>query len=388
MLNKYNIFKITKIFMENSNDLNNQSQNENLELPEIFPERKDRHDRCRPCREAYLFFPSGFDLILYDEGNPKNTRRKIFGIKGDKHLLPFEKERLANLKQEMINYNSNNKNKKLVLPDDWPDCETLRFLQSTSYDNSKTISLILEHLDWKNIFYPLKVNQNVEKILNSGYIYIHGRDNQFRPIVVINAKRYLDISKLYPFEDFVRSIIYFIEYMIKNLLIKGQVELWNVISDLRNVSLFTLPSDLMKMFKILQSNYRARLNVNFIVGMNMFLNAIWTLIKNLIDSNTQKKIRFIKENSLDEIFEFINKEQVELKYGGLATNVEDYKEGAFFFPPIIPSDNYLKEEDDKFNHLISEKKYRELYFEGKLAEVSPYLIEELQKSEGIRRKNF
>lgn len=347
-----------------------KSNNENI-FPIIFPELVERHENCKPNKQAYFFFPKDDELMDFEYKNQKNCRRKIFEIKGDNRLTEFEKIRLDSLYQEIKNYNSKNTNSQLNI-DGLKESDILRFLQSTSFDFSETIRLLKEHVEWKKTHYPLKVNKNVEQILNKGVIYIHGRDNHFRPIIVLNAQKYMEYCKKYTYNDFVLSIIYLIDYMIQNILIPGQVEQWITIADLRNTSILTMPSDLRKLFYVLQFHYRARLHALYVVGMSPILNALWTIIRNLIDSHTNRKIKFIKDKNKDEIFEYINREQIEEKYGGFAPNVTEV-DG--FFPPIMPSSNYLKDFDDKEDMLVSEEKYKEKYENGQLTILTPFYEE-------------
>jgi hypothetical protein len=367
---------------ERSENNNKISQIENLlSMPLIFPERQERHIKSAPPREAYLFFPKGSDVIDYDEKTLKNTRRKIFEIKteeGEYDYTSFEKEQLDLLRSEIEIYNSDPKNLDcpLMLGDNLKVSEVLRFLQSTSYDNKKTLTFLKDHLTWKKNYYPIKVNSKVEEILNSGFMYMHGRDNHFRPIVVVKAQKYLQLSQKFSLEDFVTAIIYFIEYLVRYCLLPGQIESWNIIADMRNVSIMFLPSDLMKMFSIFQGNYRARLCTVFVVGMNTIMNAIWSLVKKLIDAQTNKKVKFVKDINREEIFEFINKEQVEEMYGGTAKNLD---ESIGYFPPIVPCENFLKESDDRKEFLVSIEKYDEIYRSGRLNSVSPFFLEELNR---------
>jgi hypothetical protein len=347
-----------------------KSNNENS-FPIIFPELIERHEKCKPNKEAYFFFPKEDELMDMEYKNQKNWRRKIFEIKGDRRLSDFENTLLESLYQEIKNQNSINTNSQLNI-EGLKESEILRFLQSTSFDIKETIRLLKEHVEWKKTHYPLKINKNVEQILNKGVIYIHGRDNHFRPIIVINAQKYMEYCKKYTYNDFILSVIYLIDYTIQNILIPGQIEQWITIADLRNFSILTMPSDLRKLFYVLQFHYRARLHVIYVVGMNPVLNALWSIVRNLIDSHTNKKIRFIKNNNKDEMFEFINREQLEEKYGGFAPNVS---EEFGFFPPIMPSKNYLKDFDHREEMLVSEEKYKEKYEKGQITILTPFYEE-------------
>jgi len=127
-------------------------------------------------------------------------------------------------------------------------------------------------------------------------LYGHGRDNRFRPILVINAKIYKKYENKYSTEDWILAVIYFIEYIINNLLIPGQVEDWNIICDVADVSIVFLPGDLKKIIDILQCNYRARLYVMYLLNISFFINMFWKMIKVMLDPNTEKKIKMLKSD--------------------------------------------------------------------------------------------
>jgi len=345
------------------------------QLTLLFPEKVERHEKSKPPKDAYFFMPPEDEKINFVNNDPKSTRRKIFEIKED--YSDFEKSKLKLLKEQIQNLISQ-ENEDLIPLNEWKDTELLRFHQSTSFRTEKTIELLRENLVWKKgKIFPLNLNENVKKILNSGFVYVHGRDSHFRPVIVVSAQTYLNFKNKFEFEDIVTAVIYFIEYIINYMLIPGQVENWDIIADLNNVSLFGIPDTLRKIFKILQSNYRARLNVVYILGKNPWFNALWTIVKAILDSNTNKKFILVDENSKYKMFEFINNEQVEKKYGGLAKNVDGEIDG--YFPPIIPSENFLKQSDQREEFLISEEMYIELYHQGRISRLSPYMIDKINK---------
>lgn len=343
---------------------------------EISESDTERHRRCKPPKEAYYFFPDSFQIVEHDPKNPKKTLRRIFESKEEEYL-PFEKEKLANLYQEIEKYNTNkSKNfKKLIIPDNWPQYETLRFHQATSYKNENTIKLLNDHFEWKSTF-PFGITEKSMQLLNSGFMYVHGRDNNYRPIIVLNADVYVKLNGTYHYDDWLRCIIYFMEYAIHNLLIPGQVENWNIITDLGRVSLLSVPKDMKKFMGVLGANYRCRLYVNYIIGMGGFLLVIWNMIKAFLDEIQIKKLRFLKNGDLSDILTYINPEQVEERFGGSAKNVREN-----YFPPIMPSDKYLKPTDKKEKHFVTEEKYRELYINGKINKPSPYFLKEQEEEE-------
>jgi len=164
-------------------------------------------------------------------------------------------------------------------------------------------------------------------------------------------------------------MLYFIEYVITNMLIPGQVENWNIICDVNNINVMFLPAEFNTLMKVLQSNYRCRLYNMFILNVSTTVYIIWRAIRNFLDPNTERKIKILKSNDFSEIFKFINKDQVEARFGGNSSNVSSY-----FFPPIIPSKNFLMEGQTEDQVLVNKDVYIEKIRTNPKITVSPYIF--------------
>ena len=89
---------------------------------------------------------------------------------------------------------------------------------------------------------------------NNGILYVHGRDSRFRPIIMLQGFR-LDIKKVDFFsrnaqlifykkvniEEIMEAMIYFLVYIIENLMLPGQIENWNYIIDFGHMGVSDLP---------------------------------------------------------------------------------------------------------------------------------------------------
>ena len=92
-------------------------------------------------------------------------------------------------------------------------------------------------------------------LLNSGGIYIHGRDRNLRPVLVCNVQKLLQASKYFGDNntDLICMLIYLMEYMDHFVMIKGRVENVLLILDCDNMGLFNAPYALIKqILKVLQ----------------------------------------------------------------------------------------------------------------------------------------
>lgn len=320
-----------------------------------------RHNLTKPPAHSYFYFPQDIEIIELNKTNPKKQLRRIF--QGGVKYNDFELENLSKFKEEL-------KKRDLSLPSYWEECNTYRFLQASGYDHSKTILLILEHLEWRKINFPVILTDKIKQILNSGFIYIHGRDNRFRPLIVFDPNIFSLNKKKFVTEDWILSLVFFFEYVTKNCFIPGQIENWNIICDVSKVSVLFLPSELKIILNTLQCNYRCRLYVAIVMNVSFLMKSIWNMIKMMLDESTERKVKLL--NNIDdvnkELFKFINKSQLEKRFGGEAENLERK-----FFPPFFPSNEYFTENDDLAEILVNEEKYVEIIRNNDKLVPSPYV---------------
>jgi hypothetical protein len=337
----------------------------NEKFQDLISEKTPRRLAAKIPKKVYLYFPKPTEIVEWDENRPTKTMRRIF--EGVTELLPFEKEKFEGFKKyvEDNNASARNESEQFRYPDYWSDDQTLRALQSYEYDYRISLENIIKYIEWRRQTLPIQPSNKICDILNLGFIYTHGRDTRFRPNVVLRIKEFKAHFEKFAFEDWMQAIIFNLEYLIHNLLIKGQVENWNIIVDCQDASIFSIPPDLKKLLGVLSDNYKCRLHSMFILNLSFFLRAIWNIIKGLLDPITQKKI-IITSPGDEELINRINKSQLEEKYGGTAPTINEH-----FFPHIQPRDDFTNENESE-DILMSEEDYMELVLRDNRIERSPY----------------
>jgi hypothetical protein len=302
-----------------------------------------------------IYFPQDSDIYDFNEHYYKKVQRKLFhNIK----FLAFERLKLNIINKEL-------KDHKIDLPKNWAENDTLRFLHSSEFDLTICINMLIEHSYFKctlsKTLLELKLNENsnTSDILNSGFIYIHGRDTKFRPNIIVNTDIYYLLRRKYTYEDLLYSIFYFLEYTIRFVLIPGKVESWNILADVSKTCIKDIPRELIKMIRLLQKNYICRLNKAYIIGMTPILNFLWTMFKTVISAHTQEKFIFIKEEFYDDLFKIIKREQLEEKFRGYCKNI---RSSLGYFPPHFTSNQKSTNIKNVNFKIHSEKKSTEDYF--------------------------
>ncbi len=309
-----------------------------------YPELNKRHLRALPNEEMYRFFPPKEEIIIIDNNDEKNNYRYIFN---GQPKTQYEQKKLLQFNE----YEA--KNGKISYPPNWLESDTMRLLQASDYDIKKTYSTIKDNIQWINTI-PNTIDDKVISLLNSGFMYVYGRDCHFRPIIVVSIKMVkIILSQNYSFDDLTQSIVYLMNYIIKYLLVPGQIENWIVFVDFEDVGL----SDIGEFKKILStlSKQRGRVFKNYFVNISGLIKySVKAAVK--MFSSVAKKLVILGSNELQKAQEIISPDNLEKKYGGQAPNI--VPGGNNIFPPIMPSSNFAKI-GEKLN-IITPHAYKEM----------------------------
>lgn len=271
-----------------------------------------------PPLEAYRYWPSG-DYIL--KGLQKRAQRFIFYHQS---WTSFETTKLNRLKASLSE-------RQITLPPTWDDCTLLRLMYGTGWKTRKSVEAVLKHLDWisQAPFDRAVESTRLQPLLESGCLYIHGRDGRYRPCLVMCYPKF--DFKRYTIDDYLPLIRYLLDLIIEEMMIPGQVENWVSITDMGKMGLTDLPiSQLKRIIEVLQDNYKCRLGFNVVVNAPTSVNLIWAVVKRFMDKDTAEKISITGKSTDPLLQRHFHPSQIEEKYGGLAPNL------SLFWPPVFP----------------------------------------------------
>ena len=313
------------------------------------PELNKKHNKAIPSEELYRFFPPQDEIISIDKSDPSKNYRYIFN---GQPKTDFEKKKL----KELSEYES--KTGKFNYPSNWLESDTMRLLQASEYDIKKTYSTIDENIKWLNSI-PKTINNRIITLLNSGFMYVYGRDHHLRPIIVCSIKTLKKVlSQKYSFDEINQCIIYLMNYIIKYLLIPGQVENWIVFVDFEDVGI----SDVGEFKKILStlSKQRGRVFKNYFVNIGGFIKMSVKAAVSMF-SSVARKLVILGSDELNKAQEIISPENLEKKYGGTGPDI--VPGGNNLFPPIMPSTNFAKRGESL--NIVSPEAYKDMCLNSK-----------------------
>ena len=339
------------------------------------PELYELYKRSLPPIEAYYYFPKGEEVMIYNHKKPEKALRRIFlGVP----YLDIEEKWIREFKSEIAAHPETN------LPDYWCDAIHLRFVYATECNIKKSYERLEKYLQWHKNMFPMYITpgDNICKLLNLGFLYVHGRDHQFRPIIICQPNVFMKHIKEYTGDELIRASAFLFQYTVNNLLIPGQIENWIYILNFEGCSPLNLPDAVKQLIKTLSENFLSRLYKCYVFGMSFLLNFLFKIICNFLEEITVQKITVLEKKTINKLFEIIRRDNVEKKFGGTAPDLV-YDLPNSIFPPRMPSDYFLKEEEDPDEVLISKEEYIKLVENNKIREdcISPYIKALLDKKE-------
>ncbi len=131
------------------------------------------------------------------------------------------------------------------------------------------------------------------------------------------------IKKNFSLKDWLNLALVILEFCMNFLFIPCQADSWNILLDLRNVSIYSLPDYIKEIFNTFHKNYRYRLNKIYIFNINYITNLLWKVIRMLlVGKNIYKNFRIVNsEKDFSELFQNISKNQIKKKFGGYSEKV-------------------------------------------------------------------
>ena len=336
--------------------------------------------RSLPPKQAYYYFPKGEEIFILNRKKPEKSLRRIH------RNVPYtdlEKKWIIEFKLIIASHPENK------IPDDWNDGLNLAFIYSTECKLNKAYNRMIDYLKWYDNHFPMNIQPEDKciKLLNTGFVYVFGRDHQFRPIIYCQPYIFQKFSKEYSDIDVVNAAIFICQYMSNYMLIPGQIENWIFFLNLEDTSLLSFPDPIKKLIKTLSDYFVAKLYRCYILGMNTFLRVLYKFVCNFLEEVTVKKVVILEDRKDLKLFQDINPQNIEERFGGMAPNCI-YEEKNCLFPPRMPSNEFLKENEDPKEILITEEEYIERYNKGNIPKesVSPYVIERIKREQKMIEK--
>ena len=345
------------------------------------PKLYELFQKSLPPKEAYYYFPKGDDVITIDHKNPENSSRKIFT---NVQFTSFEKKWLKKFNKIIEEKDD------ISIPPGWHDGLSLACIYSALGDLEFGYEIMCDYIKWWERTFPMNISPKDKswELLNNGFLYIYGRDHQFRPIMV--CQPYILQKKMDYFSntDVVNVCLFVCQYAVNNLLIPGQIENWIMFFNLKCTSLLSLPEPMKLLFQELSDNFNFRLSKCYVLGMSFIMRILYKFVCTFIGQPNEDKIVILSNRRDKHLFDDFTPENLEKRFGGKAEDLI-YGENDSLFPPRVPCDNVFFPWEDKNKILISENEYINKCKNGEIPieSMSPFIQEKLIIEEQNKKKH-
>ena len=89
-------------------------------------------------------------------------------------------------------------------------------------------------------------------------------------------------------------------------------------------SLLSLVSPLKASFGFLMNTFRCRMRYCYVVRPPSSISFLWGIAKGFLHEDTAKKINILDTATIDQMLEYTNPSQLEVKFGGSRPNIEEF----------------------------------------------------------------
>ena len=364
---------------------------------------KSDYESYLPPLEMYLYFPKKENIVKKILEPKIQIIRNIFHV----HSYFDEEEKKIDILVLTINKEINlNDKENIIYLDNIRSIiskkeELLRYLNYNKYDVFQTINMfktLLELLKKNKICDVKKIayTDKIKYMLNSGYIYFLGRDKKFRPIIVIDFRKYepkilKNLDKKDGGTDLIYTLLYFFNFIIDMMLLPGQVEQFNVILQIDGMNSSNFINNFKDIIYLIQICFPSRLHLMYIVSFKNISESSYNLIENFlflynkertITINKKKYQNIFNEISHETLKEFLEPLNITLHTNSTLNSNSNCSDSSLvnlaklekskttkIFPPIINNNNIFDRDDEKnvlmkvdeYLNFISEKTNRDLY---------------------------
>eukprot|EP00921_Rhytidocystis_pertsovi_P003439 GHVQ01005956.1.p1 GENE.GHVQ01005956.1~~GHVQ01005956.1.p1 ORF type:complete len:729 (-),score=139.93 GHVQ01005956.1:450-2636(-) len=172
-------------------------------------------------------------------------------------------------------------------------------------------------------------------------MYWHGRDKQYRPLLIIQASKLDEVSA----EMTTRLLVFCFEFFLRYLVVAGRVENWIILADCAGKGVSNFPISMLKhMVEALNARYRGRMYRMFVVNAPTLINLVSKPFLGALPASTSRKVKVYSSNFKDEVKKLFSPSQLETRFGGVLPDLEaNFYPFNFFSGPFQPTDEHEEE---------------------------------------------
>jgi len=267
-------------------------------------------------------------------------RNLYYGTQPIKEQVEGTNKYIAMIKTELANGKI-----KPHCPEFWSWHDSWRFADAAGYKQEDMVRDIVNHSPWLEEFKNFNLSEGAAKCLTEGHLYIYGRDKHGYTNIYVDLKK-CDTSKTGI--AFVKDALVFLSAVVKKFcLLPYYAELFNIILDIGNMSVFSLSKDLVQsIMGIHQLHFKNSMFKLIIYNPSFTFYALWKIVSAFYNKKYLERVRIIKKGNEKELWEIMDPALTPQRLKGTAP---DPNEKESYWPPKNLITDAITLEDIKKN---------------------------------------
>jgi len=245
--------------------------------------------------------------------------------------------------------------------------ELLRYLNYNNYDAYQTLNMLkifANLLEKYRINSHVEFNEKIGYVLNYGFIQCLGRDKKYRPILLIDFRKYdSKLIKQVENKDIIEIFVYYISFVIEKMMLPGQIEQFNVIIQIDSLDSSNFLNNFKDIIFTIQMYFPSRLHKLFVLTFKNTIESSFSLIENYLLLYTKERMIIVNKKKYKSLFKEISQDTLKDYLEPLLNSIhssstsdpnESVKNSThlmgrndLYFPPKINNNIIFDNEDEK-----------------------------------------
>ena len=159
--------------------------------------------------------------------------------------------------------------------------------------------------------------EHIKNELEMGSFFFHGKTKTNNPIIVVRAKNFIPSQRTNGVESVVKLNVWVMERVWEE---NTETESCTLIVDCGGLSLSNISYETLKeVARVYNEYYPEVLFREFLLNTPWIFRGLWSWLKNLMDDATKEKIFILGNDFKDELFKYVDEDQLLVEHGGTSS---------------------------------------------------------------------
>jgi len=232
------------------------------------------------------------------------------------------------------------------LPEFWSFHDSWRFADAAGYREEHMCRDAVNHSPWIEEMKNFRLTPEGAKVLTDGIATVYGRDKRGFPIIYVDFKKADTSTK--GCEATENAMIWLSAVVKKYMLLPYHCELFNIVIDIGNCSVFSLSKKFLStVMGLHQLHWKNSMYKLIIYNPSFTLYALWKTVSLVYNKKYLERVRIIKKGNEKDLWEILDPEQTPIRMKGTAPDITQ------FWPPLSLEKDPLTVEDIKEQNLMT-----------------------------------